>query len=272
MMADRNDEGSSPRGAEGGGAPPFADFSSFRGMIREERGAARAEREAARAEREAARAEREAAAAAAEARVERETAAAEQRRSMTGVFELNLQPAEERGRRSGVARGGLWTARSRGDPRGPIENAVQSGAAAGRNRIVEQRLGLTAGCISGPCGGRGASLLQVLHVHKPQRAAETATEKLCRFKWKMVRTKSIRSKMLPCLMVHRPSFQLGSKTLSVWPSFTAYLVFSQMESMFQLPRKRFPSLLYRRYFPARMYKSISLPGTLSHGLSWIMRP
>ena len=63
-MADRNGEGSSPRGGGGGGAPPFANLSSFRGMIREEGNAARAEREAA----------------AAEARVERETAAAEQRR------------------------------------------------------------------------------------------------------------------------------------------------------------------------------------------------
>ena len=55
-MADRNDERLSPS---------FADFSSFREIIREEREAARAEREAA-----------------AEARVERETAAAEQRRLM----------------------------------------------------------------------------------------------------------------------------------------------------------------------------------------------
>ena len=134
---------------------------------------------------------------------------------------------------------------------------------------VEQRLGLTARCISGPCGGRGASLLQALHVHKPQRAAETVTAELCRFKGKMVRTKSIRSMMFPCLMVRRPSFQLGSRTFSVRPSFTAYLAFSQMESMFQLPTKRSPSLLYRSSFPARMYKSILLPGTLSHGLSRI---
>ena len=110
-------------GAEGGGAPPFADFSSFRGMIREERDAARAKREAA----------------AAEARVERETAAAEQRRLMAGVFELKLQPAEEKGKRSGVAGGELWTARARGEPRSPIANAVQSGAAAGRNRIINPR-------------------------------------------------------------------------------------------------------------------------------------
>ena len=62
------------------GAPSFADFSSFREMIREEREAARAEREAG----------------AAEARVERETAAAEQRRLMAEVYELKLQLAEER--------------------------------------------------------------------------------------------------------------------------------------------------------------------------------
>ena len=39
-MADRNDEGPSPRGSGGGGAPPFADFSSFREMVGEEREAA----------------------------------------------------------------------------------------------------------------------------------------------------------------------------------------------------------------------------------------
>ena len=51
------------------GASPFADFSSFREMIREERKADRAEHEAA----------------AAEALVERETTAAEQRRLMAEV-------------------------------------------------------------------------------------------------------------------------------------------------------------------------------------------
>ena len=85
-MADRNDERSSPRAGEGSGASPFADFSSFREIIREEREAARAECEAA----------------AAEARVERETAAAEQRRLMAEVYELRLQLAEERRSRPGV--------------------------------------------------------------------------------------------------------------------------------------------------------------------------
>ena len=79
-MAGRNDERLSPRASGGSGAPSFADSSSFREMIREEREAARAEREAA----------------AAEARVERETAAAEQRRLMAEVYELKLQLAEER--------------------------------------------------------------------------------------------------------------------------------------------------------------------------------
>ena len=69
-MADRNDERSSPRAGGGSGASPFADFSSFREMVREEREAARAEREAA----------------AAKARVERETTAAEQRRLMAEVY------------------------------------------------------------------------------------------------------------------------------------------------------------------------------------------
>ena len=59
-----------------------------------------------REEREAARAEPEAAAI--EARVERETAAAEQRRLMAEVFELQFQLAEERSR-PGVARGEPWT-------------------------------------------------------------------------------------------------------------------------------------------------------------------
>ena len=98
-MSDKNDERSSPRGGIGSGALPFADFSSFREMIRKDREAARAEREAA----------------AAEARVEREKAAAEQRRLLAEVFELKLQLAEERRRWPGVARGEPWTAESCGE-------------------------------------------------------------------------------------------------------------------------------------------------------------
>ena len=123
-MADQNDEGSgassSSRGSGGGGAPPFADFSSFREMIREEREAARAEREAA--------AER--------ARVEREAAFAEQKRLMIEVFELRLQLARGIERQPGVAGGEPWMTGSRGEPRNPIESAVQSGAAAGGDRIT----------------------------------------------------------------------------------------------------------------------------------------
>ena len=89
-MADRNDERLSPRASGGSGAPSFADFSSFREMMREEREAARAEREAA----------------AAEARVERETAAAEQRRLMAEVYELKLQQAEGRRSRTAVVQNG----------------------------------------------------------------------------------------------------------------------------------------------------------------------
>ena len=89
-------------------------------MIREERQAARVEREAA----------------AAEARVERNMAAAEQRRLMAEVFKLKLQLAEGRGRRSGVAGGEPWTAGPRGEPKGPIKSAVQSGTAAGGDRIT----------------------------------------------------------------------------------------------------------------------------------------
>ena len=79
-MTDRNDERLSPRASGGSGAPSFADFSSFREMIKKEREAARAEREAA----------------AAEARVERGTAAAEQRHLMAEVYKLKFQLAEER--------------------------------------------------------------------------------------------------------------------------------------------------------------------------------
>ena len=89
-MADRNDERLSPRASGGSGAPSFADFSSFREMMREEREAARAEREAA----------------AAEARVERETAVAEQRRLMAEEYELKLQLAEGRRSRTAVVQNG----------------------------------------------------------------------------------------------------------------------------------------------------------------------
>ena len=61
-------------------------------MIGEEREAARAEREAVREERKAA---------AAETRVERDTAATEQRRLIAKVFELQVQLVQERGRKSG---------------------------------------------------------------------------------------------------------------------------------------------------------------------------
>ena len=105
-MADRNDERSSPRGGRGSGAPLFADFLSFREIMREEPEAARAEREVA----------------AAEARVEREIAAAEQRRLMAEVYELKLQLAEERRSRPGVVQSGTA--------------AVQSGTTAGGERIT----------------------------------------------------------------------------------------------------------------------------------------
>ena len=68
-MADTNDEGSSPKRSGGGESPPFADFSSFREMIREEREAARVERKVT----------------AAEARVEREMAAVEKRHFMASI-------------------------------------------------------------------------------------------------------------------------------------------------------------------------------------------
>ena len=92
-MADRNDERLSPIASGGSGAPSFADFSSFREMIREEREAARAEREAA----------------AAEVRVERETAAAEQGHLMAEVYELKHQLAEERRSRTAAVQNGTAT-------------------------------------------------------------------------------------------------------------------------------------------------------------------
>ena len=55
---------------------------------------------------------------------------------MAEVFVSKLQLAVEKGRRSGVAGGEPWTAESRGEPRGPIESAVQSGTAAGCYRIT----------------------------------------------------------------------------------------------------------------------------------------
>ena len=150
-MSDRNYERSSPRECRGSGASPFADFSSFREMIREEREAARAGREAASAA----------------ARVERETAAAEKRRLMAEVIELKLQLAEEIRRRPGVARGEPSTTGSRGEPRGLIEST-----AAGGDRITNL-VGGTAIGVDGrmyiePMCGWEASLLQALHVREPQ--------------------------------------------------------------------------------------------------------
>ena len=120
-MTDR--KRSSLRGGEGGGAPPFTDFSSFWEMIPEEREAARPEREAV-------------ADVAVEALVERETAAAEQRGLMADVSELKLHLAEERGRRSSIAGGEPWIAGSRAEPRRPNESAVQRGTVAGGDRIT----------------------------------------------------------------------------------------------------------------------------------------
>ena len=125
-----------------------------------------------REECEAAREEREGTA---EARVERETAAAKQWRLMAEVYELKLQLAEEIISRTA---------------------AVQYGTG----------LSLTAGDISSPCGGWEASLLQALHVRKPQRAAETATAELCRSKGGIVRAKSNRLKTFSCSMGTKAKF------------------------------------------------------------------
>ena len=55
---------------------------------------------------------------------------------MAEVFDLKIQLAEERGRQSDVAGGEPWTTGSRGEPRGPIEIAVQSGTDAGGDRTT----------------------------------------------------------------------------------------------------------------------------------------
>ena len=106
-------------------------------------------REMIRKECKAARAEHEAAAA--QARMERETAAAEQRRLMAEVYELNLQLVEERRSRTSADQNG---------------NAI---GLDGRRHIEPMRW-------------IEASPLQALHVREYQRAAETASAELCRFK------------------------------------------------------------------------------------------
>ena len=66
------------------------------------------------------------------------------------------------------------------------------------------------------CGCREASLLQVLHIRKPQRAAETATAELCRSKGEMVRVKSNRFKTSPC-SIYGDVFDLFDLALTVSP-------------------------------------------------------
>ena len=131
---------------------------------------------------------------------------------------------------------------------------------------VEQRLSFTAGRMSSLGGEWGASLLQALHVDKPQQAEDTATAELCRFKGKMVRTKSNISNKSLYLMVRRPKSPASKrKFLCLAKFYGLFGIFT--ESVFQLPTKRCASLLYRRPFPVRMYKNISLPGIFSLGLS-----
>ena len=174
-MADRNGGCSSPRAGGGSEVSQFADFSSFREMMQEER----------------------------------ETAAAEQRRLMAEVYELKFQLAEERRSRPGVVQNGTA--------------AVQSGTTGGGGRITNP-------------GGTANGLDDRMHIEpmrwmgsKPQRAVETVTAELCRSKVETVRLKSNRSKMFPCSMVLRPSFQLGSRIVSAWPSFMTCLGFLLME-------------------------------------------
>ena len=205
VLAGRNEKGSSPRGSGGGEAPPFPDFSSFHEIIREERKVARAEREAA----------------AAEARVEREMAAADQRRLMADLFELKLQLAQERGRRLGVSRGELWAAGSRGEHRGPIEIAVQSGAAAGDDRITnpgEIMIRLHGKHHVGSMGIESAPSPSRSQASRSRTNGDKGTVPVQRENNKNQRN---RSNMSPCLMVRRPSFQLKNRILPASPSFMA---------------------------------------------------
>ena len=175
-MADRNGECSSPRAGGGSEVSQFADFSSFREMIREER----------------------------------ETTAAEQRRLMAEVYELKFQLAEERREVGRV----LYRI---------VLPLYMSGTTGGGGRITNP-------------GGTATGLDDRMHIEpmrwmgsEPQRAVETVTAELCRSKVETVRLKSNRSKMFPCSMVLRPSFQLGSRFFSAWPSFMTCLEFLLME-------------------------------------------
>ena len=84
---------------------------------------------------------------------------------MAEVFELKLQLAQGRGRRPDTVGGEPWTVESRGEPRGPIEGAVQSGASAGGDCITNPG-GTTIGLHgrSSPCSRLEVSRLQALHV------------------------------------------------------------------------------------------------------------
>ena len=88
---------------------------------------------------------------------------------MAEILELKLQLAQGRGRQPDVVGGEHWTGESRGEPRGPKEGAVQSGASGGGARITNPG-GTTSGLDgrSSQCGGLEASLLQALNVRKPQ--------------------------------------------------------------------------------------------------------
>ena len=242
-MADRNDERPSPRGGKGSGASPFADFSSFREMIREEREAARAEREAA----------------AAEARVERETAAAEQRRLTAEVYELKLQLAEEKKSRPGVVQSGTA--------------AVQSGTTAGGDRITNP--GGTAielddrthiepmrwmGSESTPSPARSRASTS-------SRNGDSGAAPIQRgYGEKQVK----QIKYVP----------LFDGTKAKFPALKQiFLYLAKLHGLFGVFTDRVDApvadetmsivALQEAFFPTRMYKNISLPGIFSHGLSRI---
>ena len=118
---------------------------------------------------------------------------------MANVFEIELQLVEERD----VAGGGPSTVGSRGEHRGPIEVAVQSGAAAGGDRITNPggtAIELDGSMHAEPMRWMGSK--SATNPARPQaipssRNGDSGAVPV----WKIVRTKSNRSKMSPCLMV-----------------------------------------------------------------------
>ena len=222
-MSDRNDERSSPRGGGWSGASPFADFSSFREMIREEREATRAEREPATAE----------------ARVERETGAAEQRRLMAEVFELKLQLAEER--RSGTAAGG-----------DRVTNPGRIAIGLDDRMHIEPMRWMGSESVSSPARLRSSTSSR----NGDSRAVPVQREN---GEAQVEQIKDV------------PMFDGTKAKFPAWKQ--NFLCLAKLHGLFGIFTDGIDVPVadetMSRPFPTRMYKSISLPGTFSHGLSRI---